>query len=225
MTDATSIEVQDWGIIDYSVALARQRARLADLVAGRVADTLIVCQHAPVITCGTSSQESSLISSQEALEKEKITVFEVERGGDVTYHGPGQLIAYPMLNLHHFKTDVGWYMRTLEQSIINTLDNFSVTGQRIEGKAGVWISPTRKIASIGVKLSRWCSMHGIAINVLNDSTSGFKHILPCGIAGISTTSVERERGSTPILADFQKLFIDNFLKLFSYSKVIDETTN
>jgi lipoyl(octanoyl) transferase len=221
MTDATSIEVQDWGIIDYSVALARQRARLADLIAGRVADTLIICQHEPVITCGTSSQESSFICSQEALAKKKITVFQVERGGDVTYHGPGQLIAYPMINLHHFKTDVGWYMRTLEQSIINTLGNFSVTGQRIEGKAGVWISPTRKIASIGVKLSRWCSMHGMAINVLSESTSGFKHIVPCGIAGISTTSVEGERGSPPTLTDFKDCFIDNFLKLFNHPKVVD----
>jgi lipoate-protein ligase B len=216
---ATSIEVQDWGVIEYGEALARQRMRLQELIAGHVVDTLVICQHPAVITSGTSTQKDSIISTHETLREQQINYFQVERGGDVTYHGPGQLVVYPMLNLHHFKTDIGWYMRSLEGCIIDTLMNFSVTANRIEGKAGVWTSKNCKIASIGVKLSRWCSMHGAAINVLNESILGFKHITPCGLKGITTTSVEHESRKLISLADFQTSFVDNFQKYFTYSKV------
>ena len=148
---AASVKVEDWGVIEYGEALARQRARLSALIAGNVEDTLIICQHPAVITCGTSSRKDSVLTSRSMLNEQQIDYFQVERGGDVTYHGPGQLVVYPMLNLHHFKTDIGWYMRSLERCIIETLINFSVTAHRVEGKAGVWTTQNCKIASIGVK--------------------------------------------------------------------------
>lgn len=202
-------------MIEYGEALARQRARLSHLISGSVGDTLCLCQHPAVISAGTSARDSSLISSKETLQSEKIAHFYVERGGDLTYHGPGQLVAYPILNLHRYRTDIGWYMRTLEQIIIDTLEMFKVHAHRYEGRAGVWVTKERKIASMGVKLSRWCTMHGVAINLTRESEVGFSHIVPCGLEGVMATSIETESGISPDQERFKESFIRIFLEQFN----------
>jgi lipoate-protein ligase B len=192
-------------------------------------EALIVCEHAPVITLGTSSTRSSIRTNDQELRELGIELLEVERGGNVTFHGPGQLVAYPILDLKRHRRDVGWYMRLLEQCVIDTLADYDISSIRIEGKTGVWVpgEPPRKIASLGVKLSRWVSYHGVAMNFL-DNRSGFSHIDPCGLLGVETTSIEREwseRGwtiadesSRPAL-NFEvvtELFIGHFARNFGF---------
>jgi lipoyl(octanoyl) transferase len=191
------LDVVDWGVIDYQEALSRQRELFADRIADRAPDTIIVCEHPSVITCGTSAQPRSLRTNREQLSQLKIPVVEVERGGDVTTHGPGQLVCYPIIDLRHYRTDVGWYLRTLEGVIIELLALFEIQGLRIAGKTGVWVSSQLKIASLGVKLSRWRTMHGFSVNVSTESEETFSHIVPCGLPDIQVTSIERVLGRAP----------------------------
>lgn len=203
-------------------------------------DTLIVCSHPPVITIGRSGSIDNLLISAEQLRAEGIELFEIERGGDITYHGPEQVILYPIINLAKKRRDVGWYMRTLEEVVIKTLSQFGVIGARIEGKTGVWIVPTsgeppRKISSIGVRLSRWCSMHGVAVNIL-PCVQQFKFIHPCGMPGTVITSVFEEQKKLSysnlmvedleaqsdssqrevLLKNFEASLIQHFVKEFGY---------
>jgi lipoyl(octanoyl) transferase len=208
------IEIFDWGLIDYSQALERQRAIHQELIQEKRGDCLVVCQHPHVITKGRSTPPQSLLSNSNELEQSGISVFEVERGGDITFHGPGQLVAYPLLNLKHYKTDVSWYMRQLEESIIRTLTKFNIKSIRNPGKTGVWINENTKIASLGVKISRWCCMHGISLNVTKESEAGFKHIVPCGLANVSVTSIESITGLEQPFSSYQTAFIDSFLEVF-----------
>ena len=189
-----------------------------------ITDHLIFCEHPPVITHGKSAKTAHLLSKKEHLEDSSIEVLEIERGGDFTYHGPGQFVAYPIINLKRHRRDVGWYLRKLEQSVIEALSAFQVEAQCINGKTGVWVTDEdghRKICSIGVRLSRWCSMHGLAVNIRSESERGFSHIIPCGIAGVEMTSLESERLKNGItdsvcMNDFLGSFQEIFLAQFSY---------
>ena len=170
--------VEDLGLVDYSAAWQHQK----DLVSARkqeagLEDVLILAEHPPVYTLGTGSQAKFVHFD---LNDPSYSVYQVERGGEVTYHCPGQLVGYPILNLHYHQKDLHWYLRQLEEVIIRTLDHYQLSGQRIEGLTGVWVDGY-KVAAIGIKVTRWITMHGFALNVCPD-LSGFERITPCGIA-------------------------------------------
>jgi lipoate-protein ligase B len=182
------LEVLWLGRVPYGEALELQRRLAADRIAGRlVNDRLLLLEHPPVVTMGRLSQAAHLLRS------DGLDVFEVERGGDVTYHGPGQLVGYPILNLTGFRQDLHWYLRTLEAALITGLATLGIAAVRQPGFTGVWTSG-RKIASIGVHVKQWVTWHGFALNVSTD-LQAFDRIVPCGIPGVVMTSVERERGA------------------------------
>ena len=179
------IRVVHAGTVPYAEALAWQRELAEDRIAGRLPhDVLLLLEHPPVVTLGRNSQP------QHVLQPAGIDLFDVERGGDVTFHGPGQLVGYPILDLHAYKQDLHWYLRTLEQALIEALALLGIHGERRQGFTGVW-TRGRKIASIGIHVKQWVTWHGFALNVTTDLTH-FDRIVPCGIEGVEMTSVERE---------------------------------
>ena len=183
-----TLEVITPGTIPYADALAWQRELAEDRIAGRLShDVLLLLEHPPVLTLGRNSHPAHL------LEQHGIDVFEVERGGDVTFHGPGQLVGYPILDLKAYKQDLHWYLRTLEQALIDALARLDIPAERNPGLTGVW-TRGRKIASIGIHVKQWVTWHGFALNVTTD-LSHFARIVPCGIQGVEMTSVAKERGA------------------------------
>jgi lipoyl(octanoyl) transferase len=181
-----TIDVVLAGRVSYRAALEWQRALAEERLAGRCNDLLLLLEHDPVVTLGR------LAAGAHLLHPEGIDVVEVERGGDVTYHGPGQLVGYPILDLTAYRQDLHWYLRTLEGALIDGLGRLGLAAGREQGRTGVWTSG-RKIASIGVHVKRWVTWHGFALNVTTDLTA-FDRIVPCGIPGVVMTSVEREGG-------------------------------
>lgn len=159
---------------------------------------LILVEHPPVFTLGKNGKREHILVSEEHLQKLGIEFFHINRGGDITYHGLQQIVGYPILDLDKFKTDLGWYLRSLEQVIINVIAEYGLIGERSEGETGVWLAPNdpfmaRKICAMGIKCSRWITMHGFALNV-NTNLSHFEYIVPCGIQGKTVTSLEKELG-------------------------------
>ncbi len=203
------LNVVELGTVGYEEALLLQRGALAARKAGLIPDTLLLCSHTAVITLGSSAKPEHILSSAAGIAQ-----FEVERGGDVTAHDEAQLIFYPILDLHLHKQDIHWYLRMLEEVMIRTAAIFGVTAHRIEGKTGVWCQD-RKIGSLGVKVSKWCTMHGGALN-LNKSEL-FKSIVPCGLYGVSMTSLEQESGHS---INFEEALIkikQSFISVLAYS--------
>lgn len=187
-----TVELIELGRTRYVEALAFQRHLHARRKAGEAPDTLILTEHRPVLTLGSAADGRHLLVPEAALAARGIDLVQVERGGDITYHGPGQLVAYPVLDLRGFGRDIHLYMRRLEETAIRLLADYGVAGERRPGTPGVWVGP-RKIASVGVYISRWVTLHGIAINVAPD-LSPFELINPCGLAGMEMTSIARETG-------------------------------
>ena len=191
------IQVVTLGTVGYRTALDLQRRLCQERRDGtRTEDLVLLLQHPPVVTLGRGTRPTSLPQSPEALRAHGFEVVEVERGGDVTAHGPGQLVGYPILDLTHHRRDLHWYLRTLETVLIDTLAAVGVAGRRRDGLTGVWVDE-RKIASIGIHVKQWVTFHGFALNVTTDLAL-FDRIVPCGIAGVEMTSIARERpGSDP----------------------------
>ena len=173
---------------------------------------LILTEHKPVITIGKSGNQSNLLVNSGTLSKQGIDVIENDRGGDITFHGPGQIVGYPILNLAHFKKDIHWYLRTLEELIINTLAQLGLKAQRNKGLTGVWIN-NRKICAIGIKTSRWVTMHGFALNV-NTNLDYFNLIVPCGISDKGVTSISHELGNTIEQNNVINILISQFQDIF-----------
>jgi len=213
----------DWGLIDYQEAWDKQEAILKLKVDTKLVERefpieaktvlsneLIFCQHPHVYTLGKSGSLDNLLLNETDLNKAEATFYKINRGGDITYHGPGQLVAYPILDLEQFFTDIHKYLRFLEEAIINTISHYGIIGGRYEGFTGVWIDadkPTaRKICAMGVRCSRWVTMHGLALNV-NTNLAYFKNIVPCGIDDKDVTSIAREVGHD---VDFNE--VSNILK-------------
>ena len=196
------LQVQDLGRMDYAAALERQRVVHADLVAAREArppmQLLLVEHDPPVITVSRRpGAERHVIVSDARLAELGVQKVETDRGGDVTWHGPGQLVAYPILDLHRLDLRIHGYMRFLEQAVIDTLAALGVQGMRDEAATGVWVGegvPQRKICAMGVRISRWATLHGLALNVCPD-LGQFELIVPCGLVGRPVTSLQRELGS------------------------------
>lgn len=181
------LEVVHAGLVPYGEALDWQRRLAEDRIAGRLPhDLLLLLEHPPVLTLGRNSHATNL------LRPDGVEVFEVERGGDVTFHGPGQLVGYPILDLRQHRQDLHWYLRTLEQALIDGLAELGIPAERNSGWTGVW-TRGRKIASIGIHVKQWVTWHGFALNVTTD-LGWFDRIVPCGIPGVVMTSVEKETG-------------------------------
>ena len=179
-----NIKVQDLGMCSYQDAWDLQKNIQARRIAGNDRDTLLLVEHEPVYTFGKNANQNHLLQHY----PENVQIFNIERGGDITYHGPGQLVGCPILDLHNYKKSISWYMRSLEQVIIDTLDIWGLKALRKEGLTGVWVGD-EKIAALGVRISRWVTMHGFALNV-NTDLQYYDGIIPCGILEYGVTSME-----------------------------------
>ena len=188
--------IVDLGLLSYTDAFALQQRLATARKAGGIEDVLLLCEHPHVITLGRNAKRENLLASEHVLRQKGVELHATNRGGDVTYHGPGQIVGYPILNLGAIKRDVGWYVRTLEEAMIRASDDFGVTAFRVKGKTGIWVKPAaqgeleEKLGAIGVHISRWVTMHGFAYNVSTDLRY-FDLIVPCGIVDRKATSLEK----------------------------------
>jgi lipoyl(octanoyl) transferase len=226
------VEFIDKGLIDYKECwdfqeeLFKQtvdlKIKIRDGEEGETEDRLIFCEHPHVYTLGKSGKETNLLINEEMLKQHDAVYYKINRGGDITYHGPGQLVMYPIFDLDHFFTDIHKYMRYLEEAVILTLGEFGIKGERVEGLTGVWLdggsSNERKICAMGVKSSRWVTMHGIALNV-NTDLNYFNHIVPCGIVDKSVTSMEQELGEKVDIKKVQQALKENMANIFDFDYV------
>lgn len=188
---------------------------------------LILCEHPHVYTLGKSGALENLLLDEQGLKEHSAKFYKINRGGDITYHGPGQLVAYPILDLENFFTDIHLYLRNLEESIIRTLADYDLDAGRIDGLTGVWIdhhkgaANPRKICAMGVKSSRWVTMHGLALNV-NADLSYFGHIVPCGIDDKAVTSMNKELGKAVDMAEVQARLVNHMAEVFEMDLVQHE---
>jgi lipoyl(octanoyl) transferase len=217
---------QDLGQLDYQRAWDLQESMLQEAVRLKAdektrPDTvhhLLFVEHPPVYTLGKSGKKENVLISEEEMAQRRIEFFHTNRGGDITYHGPGQLVGYPILDLEKFYTDIGKYLRSLEEVIIQTLAHYGLKGDRSSGETGVWLDPgipgkERKICAMGVRCSRWVTMHGFALNVHPD-LDYFNNIIPCGIVNKQVTSLEKELGNPVSMEEVKILLKKNFEKVF-----------
>ena len=198
------------GLSDYSQIWDLQKELHEKVTLSRSENYLIITEHNPVITIGKSGNINNLLANESFLKSKGIEFIKIDRGGDITFHGPGQLVFYPILNLSAFKEDVHWYLRKLEEIVINTLKTYEISGEKIPGLTGVWVNDN-KICAIGVKVTRWVSMHGFALNLSTD-LHYFKHFVPCGIPDKGITSILKETGNNPDKNDVIKVLCSNFEK-------------
>ena len=208
------------GRMGYGEALELQRDIARDRISGAIPqDVLLLLEHPPVVTLGRGTKEKNLISSPEFLQSKGVELFEVERGGDVTFHGPGQLVGYPIIDLKRHREDLHWYLRKIEEALINTLADYGIPGERNPAFTGVW-TRGRKIASIGVHARDWVTWHGFALNVTTD-LSFFDLIVPCGIDGVVMTSIARELGLEDMAAqDVRDRVTAKFAEAFDLTAVV-----
>jgi len=214
------IIIADWGIIDYQAAWDKQMKLFNQIIQCKMAkkdensatditpNYLIFCEHPPVYTQGTLGKEAHLLIDEMSLKKQGIAYLRTNRGGDITYHGPGQLVLYPILDLQLFFKDVYLYLRLLEIAVIATLKEFGLLGYTVKGLTGVWIADKNseqlnKICAIGVRISRWVTMHGLALNITTD-LGLFDNIVPCGLSKSSVTSMQKELGFAPNIGKIKK---------------------
>ena len=186
----------DLGLIGYADAYALQKRVVAARKAEAIEDVLLLCEHPHVITQGRNGKREHLLVSERVLRQKGVEYHETSRGGDITYHGPGQIVGYPILNLGAIRRDVVWYVRTLEEAMIRATSEFGIAAQRVAGKTGIWVrteNSEEKLGAIGVHISRWVTSHGFAYNVSTDLRN-FDWIVPCGIADRKATSLEKLLG-------------------------------
>lgn len=221
---------KDLGVIEYGEAWKYQETLLHENTQAKIEATksgvlpitkhhLLFCEHPPVYTLGKSGKEEHVLISKEELAKRGIAYYPTNRGGDITFHGPDQIVGYPILDLERFYTDIGKYLRSLEEVIILTLADYGLKGERSAGETGVWLDPdkkikARKICAMGVRCSRWVTMHGFALNV-NTDLNYFTMIVPCGIADKQVTSLEKELGKKVDVREVQEKIKKHFEEVFA----------
>ena len=226
--------VRDLGLIDYKEGWDYQTTLFNQILELKAANRdhavseqketpnyILICEHPNVYTLGKSGKEQNLLMPLEQLTDINATYYPINRGGDITYHGPGQVVVYPVVDLDNFFTDIHKYMRLLEEAVIQTLAEFGLEGHRISGLTGVWLdveNDPRKICAFGVKTSRWVTMHGLALNV-NTDMSYFSHIVACGIEGKGVTSMEKELGHAVDMKKVKSVIIDKLVALFEMQLV------
>ena len=222
---------QDLGLMDYKACWDYQESLFNETIAQKIANRnlapeqqietknhLLFVEHPHVYTLGKSGDASHLLINENELEKKQATYYKINRGGDITYHGPGQLVAYPILDLDHFFTDIHKYLRLLEETIILTLDEYGIKGGRSKGETGVWLDEdnifkARKICAMGVRCSRWVTMHGWGFNV-NSNLDYFSNIVPCGIQDKAVTSLNKELGHDVDMTEIKEKLKKHFSSLF-----------
>jgi len=204
----------DLNLIDYKEAWDIQKSAFELRHNKKLQDILFLLEHPHTYTLGKTADKNNLIGSDDYLSRNKISVYEIDRGGDITYHGPGQIVGYPILDLNEWQNDTHKYLRALEEVIIRTCGYFNITGTRVPKYTGVWIE-NRKIAAIGIKISRWITMHGFAFNI-NTDLSIFSGIIPCGITDKEVTSLKKETGREIDIQNVKSLLVKNFKEVFSY---------
>jgi lipoyl(octanoyl) transferase len=225
------LDFKDLGLIDYKEAWDYQENLFQGIIDQKVKNRnlpseeqvptpnyLLFCEHPHVFTLGKSGSEANLLADAQKLDEYKATYYKINRGGDITYHGPGQLVGYPILDLDNFFTDIHKYLRLLEEAIILTLKDYGIEAGRFPGYTGVWLDPedpkkARKICAMGVRCSRWVTMHGFAFNV-NADLSYFDLIVPCGIKDKDVTSMEKELGQKQDMSQVKEILKDHIFKLF-----------
>ena len=214
------VEVRRPGILSYAEGLELQSRLVAERKAGLIPDQLVLLEHPPVITLGvkTRNDRSHVIGTHEMLRARGVDVVETGRGGDVTYHGPGQLVGYPIIDLKPDRCDVHRYVRDLEEVLIRAVAALGVEAGRSPGLTGVWVGPD-KVAAIGVRISRWITSHGFALNV-NTDLSHFDLIVPCGIRDRGVTSLQRVLGRTVEMAGIERAVTDAFAAVFAREPVV-----
>lgn len=226
-----TVTFKDLGLIDYKEAWDFQESLFKENIDIKIKvrngetdlstqNYLLFCEHPHVYTLGKSGKQDNLLLDEKGLEENQATYYKINRGGDITYHGPGQLVAYPIFDLDNFFPDIHKYMRFLEEAVINTLKRYGVEGGRVEGLTGVWIEgdtpKARKICAMGVKSSRWVTMHGIGFNI-NSDLSYFSNIIPCGIDDKAVTSLERELGEKVDMKELKSVLKEELAKQFQYT--------
>ena len=209
LKESQKILIQDLGFKKYKSILSLQKKLQKQRIAGNTQDTLILVEHEPVYTLGKNANKHHLLQSRD----KSVEVHNIDRGGDVTFHGPGQLVGYPILDLRNYKKSVSWYMRTLEELTIRVLKEFDIKGSRKKGLTGVWVK-NKKIAAQGVRISRWVTMHGFSINVC-PQLSYYDGIIPCGIFDYDVTSMEeclnKKLSIKKIKNSVSKIFLELFI--------------
>lgn len=203
------IKIIDLGFLDYKNSWNYQKELQKKVLIGDCSDSIIFVEHDSVYTFGKNSNKSNLLISKDS----KIKIYETERGGEITYHGPGQIVCYPILNLKNFKQSVTWYMRALEEVIIETLKLFDIKATRKDGLTGVWVKD-EKIGAQGVRMTKWVTMHGFALNV-NTDLRFFNDIIPCGIKDFGVTSIEKIIGKEQDLSLVKEHILISFAKVFN----------
>lgn len=210
--------VENWGLIEYSNAWDIQKRYQSEVLQGNRDSTFVTCQHPSVITIGRAAGEANLVAEKSMLQSLKIDVIEVNRGGDITLHNPNQLVGYFIFDLQKLKPDLHWFLREIEEVIIQSLKEFDITGKRVDEFTGVWVnsqSQEKKICAIGVNCARWVTSHGFALNVSND-LSEFNYIVPCGISDRKVTSIEEQTFALPDFQKVQQVVVEKTLEVFSF---------
>lgn len=226
----------DLGLIDYKKAWEKQELIFNKTIATKLSNRekeislqektknyLLFCEHPHVFTLGKSGTQENLLANEEQLKEKEATFYKINRGGDITYHGPGQLVVYPIFDLDYFFTDIHKYLRFLEEAVILTLKEYGLTSGRIDGLTGVWLDvndsqKARKICALGVKCSRWVTMHGIGFNI-NTQLEYFNHIIPCGINDKQVTSLSKELNREISMIEVKEKLKQNLANIFDYDYV------
>jgi lipoyl(octanoyl) transferase len=216
----SSLFITDLGLISWSDASALQQRLVAARKAGELGDIFLLCEHPHVITLGRNANRANLLASEHVLRQKGVELHPTNRGGDITYHGPGQIVGYPIVNLSGIKRDVGWYVRTLEEAMIRAAVDFGVRAFRVPGKTGIWVAAgdrEEKLAAIGVHISRWVTSHGFAFNVSTDLRY-FDLIIPCGIADRKATSLEKLLSRRVSLNEVKPRLVHHLAELLSRTR-------
>lgn len=210
------LEIVDLGVCNYGTTWELQKQFHARRIAGEIPDTLILVEHPDVYTLGKNADATNLIASQDYLKSKSIEIFHVDRGGDITYHGPGQLVGYPIFNLKEHRESISWYVNAVEEVLIQTLNDFGISSNRINGLTGIWIND-KKIAAIGMRVSRWVTMHGFALNISTD-LSLFSGIIPCGISNKGVTRII-DINPTVTIEQVKTKVVDHFKNILAFTNV------
>ena len=205
--------ILDTGLKDYMEVYGLQKKLLAERIKNEIPDTLILTEHPPTFTIGRKGGRENILVSNEVLKKNRIKVYEIDRGGDITYHGPGQIVGYPIINLAEWNKDIHLYLRSLEEVIIRFLSYFKITAGRINDYTGVWVG-NEKIAAIGIGVSKWTTFHGFCINI-NPDKKHFRMITPCGITDKKVTSLDELTGEITDMRKAKQILVTEFGNCFS----------